>query len=501
MKRLRKLNLWLVLWSGVFLVAFLLRFLGLGLKPIHFDESINGFFVGEMWRQGFYRYNPENFHGPLYFYLIQLSELIFGFGLKSLRWVSVVFSIGTLLLFFDLRKILGRRVLWGALFFALSPGFVYYGKTAIHEMTFVWAQVLMFYGWLRWQYSDQRVGVWYFFAGFSACLMLKETSVIFFAAFAIAALVDILIARKERLGISSVKKREVLEALALSCFVIYVVYSGFFSDPGGPIGLLKSLLPWLKEGVGNSHAKPFAYYLKLLWRYEDGLFLALVAFPFLYLKSRERLLRMVLLLSFLLLLIYSLIPYKTPWLLLSAAWPLFIVLGELIERSLAFVRGKILWRRALISCLVILIAISSVKTLHLNWVNYENEEENYVYVQTKKSFSWIHQYLRRLEKERPYLRESRVVVITKEAWPLPYIFRQWSNLHWYEGPHFQEKISADMVFCEERESVFVRKHLKDDYFSHIIDVRGGREKMRVFIKDDPRFLPLPPSDLWQEEVR
>jgi predicted membrane-bound mannosyltransferase len=43
-----------------------LRFFLLGIKPPHFDEGINGWFVDQVVHNGFYRYDPTNYHGPLH---------------------------------------------------------------------------------------------------------------------------------------------------------------------------------------------------------------------------------------------------------------------------------------------------------------------------------------------------------------------------------------------------------------------------------------------------
>src|SRR5206468_1357884 len=60
-------------WLILGLAAFL-RFFLLGIKPPHFDECINGWFVDQVMHNGFYRYDPTNYHGPLHFYALQLSE-------------------------------------------------------------------------------------------------------------------------------------------------------------------------------------------------------------------------------------------------------------------------------------------------------------------------------------------------------------------------------------------------------------------------------------------
>ncbi len=64
-------------WAIVGLAALLRLFL-LGIKPPHFDEGINGWFVDQMVRTGYYRYDPTNYHGPLHFYVLWLFQTLFG---------------------------------------------------------------------------------------------------------------------------------------------------------------------------------------------------------------------------------------------------------------------------------------------------------------------------------------------------------------------------------------------------------------------------------------
>src|SRR4051812_33254643 len=74
-------------WIPVAIIVFgaFLRLLLLGMKPPHFDEGINGWFVDQMTKQGFYRYDPTNYHGPLHFYVLFVSEALLGRNIWALR--------------------------------------------------------------------------------------------------------------------------------------------------------------------------------------------------------------------------------------------------------------------------------------------------------------------------------------------------------------------------------------------------------------------------------
>src|SRR5262249_2409957 len=80
-------------WAILGLAGFL-RFLRLGIKPAHFDEGINGWFVDQVIHNGFYRYDPTNYHGPLHFYVLLLSQSLLGRNLWALRLPVVLVSIG-----------------------------------------------------------------------------------------------------------------------------------------------------------------------------------------------------------------------------------------------------------------------------------------------------------------------------------------------------------------------------------------------------------------------
>ena len=82
-----------IIFLLLMIVSILMRLLFLDNRAIHHDEGVNGWFVMNMWKQGYYHYDPANFHGPLFFYLLQISEAIFGKGIFSLRFVAVLFLL------------------------------------------------------------------------------------------------------------------------------------------------------------------------------------------------------------------------------------------------------------------------------------------------------------------------------------------------------------------------------------------------------------------------
>ena len=115
-------------WAIIALGAFL-RLLLLGIKPPHFDEGINGWFVDQMVKNGFYRYDPTNYHGPLHFYILFLFQTLFGRNVWAIRLPVVLASIFSIHLTLKFEPFVGRKVSrLAALAMAVSPAFVFYGR-------------------------------------------------------------------------------------------------------------------------------------------------------------------------------------------------------------------------------------------------------------------------------------------------------------------------------------------------------------------------------------
>src|SRR4051812_4916613 len=121
-------------WLIIALAAALRLFL-LGIKPPHFDEGINGWFVDQMVKNGFYRYDPTNYHGPLHFYVLFVFQTLFGRNVWAIRLPVVIVSIACVWLTLKYEPLVGRKVSWwAAVAMAVSPGFVFYGRYSIHEV-------------------------------------------------------------------------------------------------------------------------------------------------------------------------------------------------------------------------------------------------------------------------------------------------------------------------------------------------------------------------------
>ncbi|MGC2236105.1 MAG: glycosyltransferase family 39 protein [Pyrinomonadaceae bacterium] len=130
--------LWILNCSLITAVAVFLRFYWLELKPLHHDEGVNGYFLTNLFREGVYKYDPANYHGPDLYYLALAFSKVFGLETISIRASVAIFGVFTVFLAFFLKKYIGKiGSLAAALFLAVSPGMVYISRYFIHEILFV----------------------------------------------------------------------------------------------------------------------------------------------------------------------------------------------------------------------------------------------------------------------------------------------------------------------------------------------------------------------------
>lgn len=130
--------IWLVSSGLVTAIAIFLRFFWLGLKPFHHDEGVNGFFLTTLFREGVYKYDPANYHGPTLYYVTLAFTKVFGLETLPVRWSVAIFGVLTVVLALFLKRYIGKiGALFAALFLALSPGMVYISRYFIHEILFV----------------------------------------------------------------------------------------------------------------------------------------------------------------------------------------------------------------------------------------------------------------------------------------------------------------------------------------------------------------------------
>src|SRR3954447_6201723 len=273
-------------WTPWIIVAFgaLLRVLLLGIKPPHFDEGINGWFVDQMTKNGFYRYDPTNYHGPLHFYILFISQTLFGRNLWALRMPVVIGSTFCIWLAMKFEPFVGRNVArLAAVAMAVSPGFVFYGRYSIHEVWLLLFSMLFILGLIGLWRNGSAGYLWCAGMGLFGMILTKETYIIHVGCAALALPVA-WVSHKltPAAGVKPARQNwsygRLISVLAIGLAALVFFYSGTFMNWKGVAGLYETFSAWFATGSnGNGHEKPWFYWLKLIGRYEPAVALGLLA--------------------------------------------------------------------------------------------------------------------------------------------------------------------------------------------------------------------------------
>lgn len=472
----------LISWSGLFSVIFLVfalavRFYLLTEKPVHHDETINGWFVTQMWQTGFYRYDPNNYHGPLLFYLFQYAEPFFGDGIGTMRGLTAVFSVLSAMIFF----VRGVRFSdWGsvAASFALvcSPAMEFFSRSAIHESSFAFFMLIFLLG-LNQSWSLLLVGL-------VGMVVVKETWVLVVLSVFFAGLCCWTWLRPQfELLIKTISENKIYRAklsrkIFLGILLIGLIFSGFGQHWSGVLDLFRAFLPWTKTGVGGAgHDKPFYLWLQLIAKFELPTLICLIlSLGGIFLQSMK--IRFFSILALTHFLLYSLIPYKTPWCLISIQMPLFFS-AALVFSALVKAKG---WRlkTAWVTLGTLSLFVNWETFYALNWQRPVDLNHPYVYVQTQYD---VKNLISSIEKNGAALVNEKIQIANEENWPFPWLLRKFPKLV-YGNPKSEPDLQAAVIIFDVDQAERLRPLLSSSYSESIMQVRQARQAAILFVRND-----------------
>ncbi len=461
-----------VWWAASILIlaaAAFVRVYALGLKPMHHDEGVNGFFLTTLYREGVYKYDPNNYHGPtLYYFALAVTKLkafLFGepgLGTIAVRLVPAFFGVATVWLALSLRRNIGAvGALTAAALIALSPGDVYVSRYFIHETQFVFFTLGVVVASLRyWETTDP---VYLLLAAISAALLTatKETALISLVVLGLAWAVSVaylkLTGRSggvpwekqgrqgkskkrkgpreerpgalERLGgINNVAPMAGL-AVVLFLFINVLFYSSFFTNWKGVGDAIESLQVWAKTGT-KEHGHPWHTYLWWLWQEQAPLLILGAAGSIAALIRRHRFGVFAGAWAFGIMAAYSLIPYKTPWLMISFTVPMAVIGGYAVNELYHLGRE---WQVRLAAVIVALaaLAVCGVQMVSLNLYHYDDDKYPYVYAHTNRGFLPLVNKIEELAQRAGTGRKTDIEIIANEYWPMPWYLREYEHAGFY----------------------------------------------------------------------
>ncbi len=518
--------------TALFILAFLLgtflRFYDLDRKPLHHDEGVNSWFLLNLkkgfeegvaqnpplditpswlgwtlpiaekldqltawnWNNGFngWKYDPSNYHGP-YLFLTHIIPLAIYESVFTLRVGLALFGSLFILLLWPLRRTIGRvGVVTAAFLIALSPTNLFFSRTNIHEIYLAFYTLAAFVAAIRFRESRKPCYLIYLAISSALVVTVKETYIMTMAAFFCSAVFTYAWLTKSRKKnelppkdfirelITSLKKnrRFILIGIGVFVFILTIFYSSLFTNwKGTTVDLINTLLKWTKTGTeGEGHDKPVGYFAKLLWTFElpiliFGLLGVVYAF-----RRRDSRMVFTAVWALLLFLIYSSVPYKTPWLALNFILPLALLAGFFIENLYRAVRGSSGMVAAVASIgVAALFTWGASKSWSVNFIYYDDDSYQLVYSQTRRDLKDMMKSLEKYAHEQARGYDTDIKIVSDEYWPLQWYLKDYKHVGFW-GSVIDEP-DASIIIGRTKTQNELEAALKDTYYSEMFSLRPG----------------------------
>lgn len=500
----------LVLLAIAIGLGYIYRFTDLGKRPVHTDEAILAIKTQEYWKTGTFEYDPKDYHGP---FLHHLTKWVAGFRgwqpdaltEEQVRWVVALCGlllVTTPLLFLD---VIGRTSAGVAsLLLAVSPMMAYYSRYYIMEVPFVLLTALFISA--MWQWLKSKNKLWLIPAGILLGLMhaTKETFVLNIAAlvagYGVATLMGLEFETNNRgYGFRSFTRKPNswwawVVLFAAAALTSVWMFSNGFRDWQYVTESVRTYESYLGRSQGaGGHEKPWHYYLELFFWYRQGFQwsealiggLALIGMLNAFLDRRRSDHKRAFLVAFatytlVLLGIYSSIPYKTPWSVLSVGYA-FALLAGLGARTIFRVFSDVPIMKV---ALAILLGAGIYNLCHQTSLatDYSFPQETryagsdlhnpYAYSHTSTNLVELAAKIHQLAEKHPAGKAMPVQVIQSEqGWPLPWYLRDMTHVGYQAD--IPAKLDAAVIVVDADKEYELRKKLGDTWESNLWGLRPG----------------------------
>lgn len=480
-RAIRSRTRWLV-FIFVALLGLAVRLPQLGERPMHTDEAINGYIVGQLLAGEPFRYDSVDRHGPalpviaLPLARIQGARSLSDLTESELRLTPVLAGTITILLFGAAADLFGfLPCVVAALLFAFAPLPVYYDRYFIHESLFCAATFgLILSGWRAWKYYSAAYAA---LAGGCAALMLaaKETAVLHFVALAFAAVVFGFWNRPGERSTAGTQLRILLSASGVFLGLSVLLYTWFGRNWSALSALFGATPHLLSRAAGQGHEKPFWYFAQLLISGQSGAVVVALACIGIFASMKKAAPSPYTFIAIYLVLIdsiYSLIPYKTPWLALNLWLPVAVLAGGAIDILWQAATSHAFRRIAIpaFGVFAVLAAISIARdTRERVYLHPADEQNPYAYAHTTDDILGLPTEISELA-QRDGIANPRIAVVASDPWPLPWYLRHFPQVgFWQPG---QQPGKADF-YITSTEAAEQYRDLLTDYRADFFGERPG----------------------------
>lgn len=484
---------WFV-FAAALALGLALRLADPGVRPMHHDEANQAVRFGMLLETAEYRYDRHDHHGPTLYYLTLPfawtagQHTLASLDERTLRMVPALFGAGTLLLFLFLTRGIGR---WAAAvaagLAAISPALTYYSRFYIQETIFVFFTLAFLVALGRYALRPRLAPAIWTGAMAGLAYATKETSIVVLPSAAAACAIAAWVAREGRdppAVLPRTRAVHALAALAAAIVPAFILYSGFFRNPGGMFDSLTAFSIYFQRGVDTGpHVHPFFFYLRtlawspsggLLWTEALILVLALAGIAHAIAARRTSFWPLALALyTVATTAIFSAIRYKTPWNLLPFYIGVVLLAG--IGAAALFT-----WTRYRAARALLVVAVTAAawqlagQSVRASFTYPADPRNPYVYAHTTTDYLRLVERVHDLAALHPDGRNMLVKVVAGpyEQWPFPWYARDLARVgYWSRAAEAGTLDGVPVIVASQDNTAAVDAAVGDRYVSEFYGLR------------------------------
>jgi hypothetical protein len=227
----------------------------------------------------------------------------------------------------------------------------------------------------------------------------------------------------------------------------------------------------------------------LLGRYEWPALIGLAAGLWLLWPRTPRVARYLAIYGLGALIAYSIVPYKTPWCIISLVWPFYFVFGQAIVSA---ARWTDRWA---VGAIASVICVASIGTSWvLNYHDHVDESEPYVYVQTTLDVNQLLVPLQTLARRDPRNYQIRGHMILGEQYPFSWILADFPQIDYVDAEELPDPLDADFLLVDNEHVEKVEPLLRHEYYKMPMHIRGNSDSSATLYLYPPTFAKWVPAD-------
>ncbi len=453
-----------VFYGLLLIVVLLTRYLDLGSRAYHHDESIHAKTMWDMALGVQYVYDPV-YHGPFQYFTSAALFWLFEGNDVTGRVIPAAFGVAAVLVIPWLwRKELGT---YGTpitmLALTVSTGFMYFSRFARNDIYVAFWTLVIFGSLVR--YLDRPRQRWIWLAGLAmgASFVTKENTLItgfIFVSFIVLlagwtylnsrrAAADSAEMRKLRAAFRALRADPEALAYGLVIFLIVAVVfmSSFFTNlPGIRVAFVDAFTTWRDIHGTQRVNQPWFFYLMFLAVYEAFAAVFALAAVWRIIRGPSVFTMMLLYWAAASILIYSVAGEKAAWLALHPILPVILIAGWFAGKKLEEVRRSAAFWGLAVACAVLLgwTARHSIPTA---FVYGDIPRDFVVYTQTSRDVLEAMEIMEEAGRRTGQGRNIPIYLETETHWPYAWYLREWGAVAF--GPVVEEPPEQPIVLLSD----------------------------------------------------